>query len=42
MEGAKAGVVLRSAFAEADVLLDDLNDVGLPLDELCEIIRHCF
>ncbi len=37
VEGAEAGVVLRAGFAQADVALDDLDDVGLLLDGLGEV-----
>ena len=37
MEGAEAGVVLRAGFAQADVALDHLDDVGLLLDGLGEV-----
>ncbi len=37
VEGAQAGEVHASAFAQTDVLLDHLDDVGLLLDGLCEI-----
>ena len=37
VEGAEAGVVLRAGFAQADVSLDHLDDVGLLLDGLGEV-----
>ena len=37
MEGTEAGVVLRAGFAQADVALDDLDDIGLLLDGLGEV-----
>ena len=37
VKGAKAGVVLRAGFAQADVALDDLDDIGLLLDGLGEV-----
>jgi hypothetical protein len=40
VEGAEAGVVLGSGFAELEVVADDPDDVGLLLDELGEVIGH--
>ena len=40
VEGAEAGVVLGSGFAEFEVVADDADDVGLLLDELGEVIGH--
>jgi len=37
VEGAKAGVVLRSRLAQADVALDHLDDVGLLFDGLGKV-----
>ncbi len=40
VEGAEAGVVLGTGFAELDVVADDADDVGLLLYELGEVIGH--
>ena len=40
VEGAEAGVVLGAGLSQADVVADDLDDVGLPFDELCEVVGH--
>jgi len=37
VKGTEAGVVLRAGLAEADVALDDLDDIGLLLDGLGEV-----
>ena len=42
MEGAEAGIVLRAGFAQAHVVADDLDDVGLGFDGLGKIVGHCF
>jgi hypothetical protein len=39
VEGAKAGVILRSGLAQADVSLDHLDDVGLLFHGLGEVIH---
>ncbi len=39
VEGAEAGVVLGSGFAQLDVVADDADDVGLLLYELGEVVR---
>ena len=38
VEGAEAGVVLGSGFAQLDVVADDADDVGLLLYELGEVV----
>jgi len=40
VKGAEAGVVLGSGLAQADVVANDADDVGLLLDGLSEIIGH--
>src|SRR5260370_1306543 len=40
VEGAEAGVVLRSGLAQLDVFADDADDVDLLLYELGEVIGH--
>ncbi len=40
VEGAEAGVVLGAGFAQLHVVADDLDDVGLLLDELGEVVGH--
>ena len=37
---AQAGEVLRAGLTQADVLADDLDDVGLRFDELGEVVGH--
>ncbi len=37
VEGAEAGIVLRAGFAQADVALDHLDDVGVLFGELREV-----
>lgn len=37
MEGAEARIVLRACFPQADVALDDLDDIGVVFDVLGKV-----
>jgi len=40
VEGTEAGEVLGAGFAKTDEVADDLDDVGLLLDEMGEVVGH--